>query len=168
MALVLVSLIFFMLSACGGGSPGSPGTSGGSKAGSLLLVESVVPSNTFVTTSDLTKTETVTVTIGNYDLPNLKDTATAITFTKYTVEYKPLEPGCPFLDNRYYNGTWYVGPNTHAAFKLAFFDFYTKLQYRYPNDPRIYRYEVIFTMEGENIFGRKVTVTFQFDITTKK
>jgi len=166
--LFVASLSWAMLFACGGGAPGSPGTSGGSEAESMLLVESVVPSNTYVTTADLTSTETVEVTIGNYDLPNFKDTASAINFTKYTVEYKPMEPGCPFLDNRYYNGIWFVGPQASATFKLAFFDFYTKLQYRYPNDPAIYRYNVIFTLEGVNVFGEKVTVTFQFEITTKK
>ena len=167
---LLILIVFtFFLSACGGGSdPGSPGTSGGGEAGSTLLVESVTPSNTYLRANDLTSTETVDVTIGNYDLPNRTGTATAITFTKYTVEYKPLTPGCPFLDNEYHQGTWFVDANKEATFTLPFWDDHTKLQYRYPNDPRIFHYNVVFTMTGYNIFSKKVTVVFQFNITTKK
>ncbi len=167
---LLILVVFtFLVSSCGGGSsPGSPGTSGGGEAGSLLTVEAVSPSNTFLRTSDLTSTETVDVTIGNYDLPNRTGTASAITFTQYTVEYKPLEPGCPFLDNRTYTGTWYVGANTNATFTLPFWDYYTKLQYRYPNDSHLYRYNVVFTMTGYNVFGKKVTIVFQFNVTTQK
>jgi len=167
---LLILVIFaFLVSSCGGGSgsPGSPGTSGGGEAGSLLTVESVEPSNTHLDASNLLESESVDVTIGNYDLPNRTGTASAITFTKYTVEYKPLEPGCPFLHNRYYNGTFFVDANTNATFTLTFWDYYTKLQYRYPNDPRIFRYNVVFTMTGYNVFGKKVTVVFNFDITTK-
>ncbi len=165
--LILVVFTFFLIS-CGSGSPGSPGTSGGSEAGSTLLVESVTPSNTYLRANDLTSTETVDVTIGNYDLPNQTGTATAITFTKYTVEYKPLTRGCPYLDNEYHQGTWFVDANSTATFTLPFWDDHTKLQYRYPNDPRIFHYNVVFTMTGYNIFSKKVTVVFQFNITTKK
>ena len=164
-------LVFFaLLLSCGGGSgdPGSPGSGGSGETGCMPIVESVAPSNTYLRASDLTTAESVEVTIGEYDLPNQEGTCTGMTFTKYTVQYMPLEPGCPFLDNRYYTGTWYVEPNTNATFNLTFWDFYTKLQYRYPNDPRIYRYTVLFTMEGFNVFGKKQTLTFQFEVTTKK
>ena len=175
--LLILFAFTLMVSSCGGGSPGSPGTGGGGSAGSMLLVEAVTPSATFVRTSDLTSTETVQVEIGNYDLPNQKGTATAVTFTKYTVEYKPLEPGCPHLDNRYYNATFYAAPNVDPdctaepvvnCFTLTFFDYYTKLQYRYANDPHLYRYNVVVTMTGYNVFSKKVTVVFQFNITTQK
>jgi len=175
--LFVLGIITILLVSCGSGSPGSPGSGGGGSSGSMLLVEAVTPSNTFVRTSDLTTTETVQVEIGNYDLPNQKNTATAVTFTKYTVEYKPLEPGCPHLDNRYYNGTFYAAPNVDPdctsvpvvnCFTLTFFDYYTKLQYRYANDPHLYRYNVVITMTGYNVFGKEVTVVFQFNITTQK
>jgi len=172
----LFVLLAFLLSSCGSSSSGAPGSEGSGESGSMLLVESITPSNTYVRPNDLTSTETVIVAIGNYDLPNRTGTASAVTFTKYTVEYKPREPGCPFLDNRYYSGTFYDAPNVAPdctadpkvnCFTLTFFDFYTKLQYRYPNDPKLYRYTVLITLEGFNVFGVKVSVPFQFEITTK-
>ncbi len=168
--LALFAVLAFLLSSCGGGSsPGAPGTGGGGESGSMLLVESVTPSTTLLDASDVTTTETVEVTIGNYDLPNRTGTASAVTFTSYTVQYitVPLVNGGPFLDNRTYGGTWYVAPNANATFTLPFWDDFTKLQYRYPNDPRLYHYTVIFTLTGYNVFGKKVTVPFQFNVTTK-
>jgi len=168
---LLILVVFaFLVSSCGGsGSPGSPGTSGGGEAGSMLTVEAVAPSTTLLDASDQLESESVDVTIGNYDLPNRTGTASAITFTRYTVEYKtvPLKNGGPFLDNRTYSGTWYVDANTNATFSLPFWDDYTKLQYRFPKDPHLYHYTVIFTMTGYNVFGKKVTVVFQFNVTTE-
>ena len=164
--LTLFVFTFFLMS-CGSGSPGSPGTGGGAEAGSTLLVESVTPSTTLLDASDLLSTESVDVTIGNYDLPNRTGTASAITFTKYTVEYKPRTKGCPFLDNEYHSGTWYVDANKDATFTLPFWDDHTKLQYRYAKDPHLYHYTVKITMTGYNIFSKEVTVFFQFDVTTK-
>jgi len=165
---LIILFVFALLLSCGGGSPGSPGSSGSGDTGCMPLVESVEPSNTYLTTQNLTESEHVEVTIGEYDLPNREDTCSGMTFTKYTVQYQPQEKGCPFLDNRYYTGTWYVEPNTNATFSLPFWDFQTKLQYRYPNDPHIYRYNVLFTLEGYNVFGKKQSITFQFEITTHK
>ncbi|MBW1658998.1 MAG: hypothetical protein JRJ48_00685 [Deltaproteobacteria bacterium] len=117
-------LVFFaLLLSCGSGDPGSPGSDGSGETGCMPIIESVAPTNTFLTTGNLTSAESVEVTIGEYDLPNREGTCSGMTFTKYTVEYKPLEPGCPFLDNRYYTGTWYVEPNTNATFNLTFWDF---------------------------------------------
>ncbi len=173
----LICILALFLFSCGGGSSGGPGTSGSGQTGSMLLVEAVSPSNTFIRTSDLTSAESVQIEIGNYDLPNQKNTATAVTFTKYTVEYKPLEAGCPHLDNRTYNATLYVAPNVQPdctttpvvnCYTLTFFDYYTKLQYRYANTSLLYRYNVVFTLTGYNVFGKKATLVFQFNITTQK
>ncbi|RTZ92141.1 MAG: hypothetical protein DSY91_04045, partial [Deltaproteobacteria bacterium] len=106
--LFILIVFAFMLSSCGGGSgdPGSPGSGGSGDTGCMPLVESVTPQSFFLRASNLTETQSVDVTIGEYDLPNQTGTCTGMTFTSYTVYYKPTVQGCPFLDNEYYPCTW--------------------------------------------------------------
>ncbi len=164
--LVVLSMI---LVSCGGGSPGAPGGSGSGETGCMILPAEVSPSTTLLDASDLTTSENVEVTLSSSDLPNQTGTCTGVTFTQYLVEYVPvpLTSAGPRLDNRTYNGTWFIDANTTATFTLTFWDYFTKLQYRYPKDPHLYHYNVKFTLTGYNVFGKKVTVPFQFEVTTR-
>ena len=168
---LFVLVLFALLLSCGGGSgdPGSPGSSGSGETGCMPIVESVAPSNTFLRASNLTESESVDVTISVNDLPNQTGTCTGVTFTQYLVQYEPvpLHSAGPRLNDRIYTGTWYVDANESATFSLTFWDYFTKYEYRYPNDPRIYTYKVKFTMTGYNVFGKKVTVYFEFQVNTK-
>ncbi len=168
--LFILMAFAFLLSSCGGsGDPGAPGGSGSGESGCMILVTSVNPSNTLLDASDLTTSESVEVTLSSSDLPNRTGTCTGVTFTQYLVEYVPipLTSGGPRLDNRTYQGTWFIDANTEETFTLAFWDYFTKYQYRYPQDPNLYTYTVKFTLTGYNVFGKKVTVHFEFQVNTK-
>ena len=168
-SLFILVIFSLALMSCGSGDPGSPGSSGSGETGCMPLPVGVSPSNTVLTTQNLSETETVDVTISISDLPNQTDTCTAVTFTNYTVEFRPLTEGCPFIDSENYSGTWYAEPNSSTTLSLAFWNDHSKLQYRYQkgeNNPRIYHYNLFFTMYGYNVFGKRLTVTFQFQVTT--
>ena len=167
--LFILVVFAFLLSSCGGGGSGSPGSSGAGDTGCMPIVESVAPSNTFLSAGNLTESESVNVTIGVYDLPNQTGTCSGVTFTQYKVQYIPipLHSAGPRLNDRVYTGTWYVDANKNATFTLTFWDYFTKYEYRYPNDPKIYTYDVKFTMTGYNVFGKKITLTFDFQVNTK-